>query len=77
VNVAHHPADTAPASHTATAPCAAAPTRRQAFDYLDAPIERVTGADVPMPYATPLEIAALPQVADIVTAAKRTLYRQK
>jgi pyruvate dehydrogenase E1 component beta subunit len=33
-----------------------------AFDYLDAPVERVTGADVPMPYAANLEKAALPQV---------------
>jgi hypothetical protein len=34
----------------------------EAFDYLDAPVERVTGADVPMPYALNLEKAALPQV---------------
>ncbi|KAJ8600924.1 hypothetical protein CTAYLR_005086 [Chrysophaeum taylorii] len=46
-----------------------------AFDYLDAPVERVTGADVPMPYTTLLEKAALPQVEDIVLAAKRTLHR--
>ena len=46
-----------------------------AFDYLDAPVERVTGADVPMPYATPLEKAALPQVDDITTAIRRTLNR--
>ena len=37
--------------------CAAA-----AFDYLDAPVERVTGVDVPMPYANNLENAAVPQV---------------
>lgn len=35
----------------------------EAFDYLDAPVERVTGADVPMPYALNLEKAALPQVS--------------
>jgi len=35
----------------------------EAFDYLDAPVERVTGADVPMPYALNLERAALPQVS--------------
>ena len=46
-----------------------------AFDYLDAPVERITGADVPMPYALPLEKAALPQEDDIVTAIKRTLNR--
>jgi pyruvate dehydrogenase E1 component beta subunit len=46
-----------------------------AFDYLDAPVERITGADVPMPYATPLEIAALPQIEDITVAVMRTLSR--
>ncbi|TFJ87986.1 hypothetical protein NSK_000340 [Nannochloropsis salina CCMP1776] len=49
----------------------------EAFDYLDAPPERVTGADVPMPYAINLEKAALPQIDDIVTAVKRTTYRSK
>ena len=44
-----------------------------AFDFLDAPVERVTGADVPMPYALPLEKAALPQIEDITAAVKRTL----
>ena len=48
----------------------------EAFDYLDAPVERVTGADVPMPYAEVLEKAALPQVDTIVKAAKRTLARK-
>jgi pyruvate dehydrogenase E1 component beta subunit len=48
-----------------------------AFDYLDAPVERITGADVPMPYAIPLEKAALPQIDDITTAVKRTLSRSK
>jgi len=47
-----------------------------AFDYLDAPIERVTGADVPMPYALNLEKLALPQIDTIVKAVKRTLYRK-
>ncbi len=49
----------------------------EAFDYLDAPPERVTGADVPMPYAANLEKAALPQIEDIVSAVKRTTYRAK
>lgn len=47
----------------------------EAFDYLDAPLVRVTGADVPMPYAANLERLALPQVEDIVEAAKTVCYR--
>ncbi len=45
-----------------------------AFDYLDAPLKRVTGEDVPMPYAANLEAMALPQVEDIVEAAKEVCY---
>jgi len=41
-----------------------------AFDYMDAPIQHVTGADVPMPYSKVLERAALPNKSDIVNAAK-------
>mmetsp|Transcript_11663 Transcript_11663/g.17675 ORF Transcript_11663/g.17675 Transcript_11663/m.17675 type:complete len:355 (+) Transcript_11663:33-1097(+) len=48
----------------------------EAFDYLDAPVERITGADVPMPYAIPLEKNALPQVEDITAAVKRATYRK-
>jgi len=47
-----------------------------AFDYLDAPVERVTGKDVPLPYAANLEKLALPQVADVIEAVKRVCYRQ-
>ena len=47
-----------------------------AFDYLDAPMERITGADVPMPYAIPLEKSALPQIDDITRAVKRTMARK-
>jgi pyruvate dehydrogenase E1 component beta subunit len=47
----------------------------QAFDYLDAPVARVTGKDVPMPYAANLEKLALPSVADVVNAAKAVSYR--
>lgn len=47
-----------------------------AFDYLDAPMERVSCCDVPMPYAQNLEIATQPQVADIVEVAKRLLSRR-
>ena len=46
-----------------------------AFDYLDAPVVRVTGKDVPMPYAANLEQLALPQTADVVQAAKDVCYR--
>jgi pyruvate dehydrogenase E1 component beta subunit len=46
-----------------------------AFDYLDAPILRVSGKDVPMPYAANLEKLALPSVADVVAAAKSVCYR--
>jgi pyruvate dehydrogenase E1 component beta subunit len=46
-----------------------------AFDYLDAPVIRVTGKDVPMPYAANLEKMALPQVKDMVEAAKAACYR--
>ena len=46
-----------------------------AFDYLDAPVARVTGKDVPMPYAANLEKLALPTVADVIQAAKALLYR--
>lgn len=53
----------------------AAVVMEQAFDYLDAPVVRVTGADVPMPYAANLEHLALPQVDAIVDAAKTVCYR--
>ena len=43
----------------------------EAFDYLDAPVERLTGADVPMPYAPNLEKNAMPAMEDVVTVAKR------
>ncbi len=47
----------------------------QAFDWLDAPVNRVTGKDVPMPYAANLEKMALPSVAEVVEAAKAVCYR--
>jgi 2-oxoisovalerate dehydrogenase E1 component beta subunit len=43
----------------------------QAFEWLDGPVLRVTAADVPLPYAPPLEDYVLPQTADIVTVARR------
>ncbi|MDX1575438.1 MAG: pyruvate dehydrogenase complex E1 component subunit beta [Kiloniellales bacterium] len=45
-----------------------------AFDWLDAPVKRVAGVDVPMPYAANLEKLALPQADDIVKAAKNVCY---
>ena len=53
----------------------AARVSADAFDYLDAPVERVTGKDVPMPYAANLEKLALPSVAEVVEAAKAVCYR--
>ncbi|KAH7879918.1 MAG: thiamine diphosphate-binding protein [Lentinula lateritia] len=47
----------------------------EAFDYLDAPVERITGADVPTPYAANLEELAFPDTNLIVKVAKRSLYR--
>ncbi|XP_031402975.1 pyruvate dehydrogenase E1 component subunit beta-1, mitochondrial-like [Punica granatum] len=47
----------------------------ESFGYLDAPVERIAGADVSLPYAANLERMALPQVEDIVRAAKRACYR--
>jgi pyruvate dehydrogenase E1 component beta subunit len=46
-----------------------------AFDYLDAPVMRVSGKDVPMPYAANLEKLALPSAAEVVKAAKAVCYR--
>ncbi|MEK6768396.1 MAG: pyruvate dehydrogenase complex E1 component subunit beta [Gemmatimonadota bacterium] len=48
--------------------------QREAFDDLDAPILRVTGADVPMPYNKQLEKLAKPDAAKVVAAAKKVLY---
>ena len=53
----------------------AATMMEQAFDYLDAPVARVTGVDVPMPYAANLEKLALPQTDAIVATAKNVCYR--
>ena len=49
--------------------------QREAFDWLDAPVLRVTGADVPMPYNKHLEKLAKPDVPRIVAAVNRVLYR--
>ena len=47
----------------------------ECFDWLDAPVKRVAGKDVPLPYAANLERLAVPQVEDIVAAARETAYR--
>ena len=52
----------------------AAQVMTHAFDYLDAPVARVAGKDVPMPYAANLEKLALPTVDEVVAAAKGVLY---
>ncbi len=54
----------------------AALIQEQAFDYLDAPVERVSGAEVPAPYARNLEIAAFPSEAQILDAVRRVLYQE-
>src|SRR6059058_5051761 len=53
----------------------AARIMEKAFDYLDAPVVRVSGKDVPMPYAANLEKLALPSVAEVIEAAKAVSYR--
>ncbi len=53
----------------------AAQMMEHAFDWLDAPVARVCGKDVPLPYAANLERMALPQIADVVEAAKAVTYR--
>jgi pyruvate dehydrogenase E1 component beta subunit len=53
----------------------AAQIMEHAFDYLDAPVKRVTGKDVPMPYAANLEKLALPSVEEVIAAARAVSYR--
>jgi pyruvate dehydrogenase E1 component beta subunit len=53
----------------------AARIMEEAFDYLDAPVMRVTGKDVPMPYAANLEKLALPTVDDVISAVNAVTYR--
>jgi pyruvate dehydrogenase E1 component beta subunit len=48
----------------------------EVFDELDAPVERVTGEDVPIPYSRPLEQLAVPNEQSVVAAVKRTLWRE-
>jgi pyruvate/2-oxoglutarate/acetoin dehydrogenase E1 component len=54
----------------------AALVAEQAFDYLDAPVQRVTGADLPMPYSKPLEDLAYPHEAQVIAGALTVLHRE-
>lgn len=49
----------------------------EAFDYLDAPMERLAGSEVPMPYSWAIEGMAVPQVENIINAVMRTTFRNK
>lgn len=46
------------------------------FDYLDAPVERVTQEDVPLPYAHNLEVASLPNIQKVIRAVKKVMYKE-
>lgn len=52
-------------------------TVQDAFDSLDAPVERITGAEVPMPYSAKLEEKAMVYPHNIINAVKRVCYRNK
>jgi len=49
----------------------------EAFDYLDAPMERIAGADIPMPYSWAIEGQAVPQIENIISGVLQTTYRSK
>jgi len=49
----------------------------EAFDYLDAPMERISGAEVPMPYSWAIEGMAVPQIENIVNGVLATTFRKK
>jgi len=49
----------------------------EAFDYLDAPMERLSGVEVPMPYSWAIEGLAVPQIENIVNGVLQTKYRSK
>ncbi len=52
----------------------AAQLQEAAFDYMDAPIKRVSAMDVPLPYAHDIELMALPNAQKVVDAVKEVLY---
>jgi len=49
----------------------------EAFDYLDAPMERLSGVEVPMPYSWAIEGKAVPQIENIVNGVLAATYRSK
>jgi len=49
------------------------PPLAEAFDYLDAPVYRITGADIPTPYAKNLEESAFPDIEHVIRAVKKQL----
>ncbi len=55
---------------------ASAIIQEQAFDYLDAPVQRVSGVEAPGPYARNLELAAFPSEEQVMDAARRSLYQE-
>jgi pyruvate dehydrogenase E1 component beta subunit len=61
--------------HGVGAEIAAMIMETEVFNYLDAPMERVTGADIPTPYAQKLEEQSFPQVNDVIAAIERTTFR--
>jgi pyruvate dehydrogenase E1 component beta subunit len=61
--------------HGVGAEIAALLMETEAFDFLDAPMERVAGVDVPMPYSQSIDRLAVPQVEDIVKAVLQACYR--
>lgn len=63
--------------HGIGAEIAASIMESDAFDYLDAPMERVCGADIPMPYSHEIEQKAIPQIPDIVKSVLNACYRNK
>lgn len=62
--------------HGVGAEIAASIMESDAFDYLDAPMERVCGADIPMPYSESIEQMAIPQIPDIVKTVLKACYRK-
>ncbi|MCA1847913.1 MAG: alpha-ketoacid dehydrogenase subunit beta, partial [Actinobacteria bacterium] len=54
----------------------AAIIQEEAFDHLDAPVQRVSGAEVPAPYARNLELAAFPNEDMVMDAVRRSLYQE-
>lgn len=63
--------------HGVGAEIAASIMETEAFDWLDAPMGRLTGADIPMPYSWELEPHAVPQVHNIINEVLATCYRNK